>query len=304
MSFPSYIQYDAMDCGPTCLRMIAKHYGKEYSLDYLRQKSFITREGVSLLGISDAAEKIGFRTIGASLPYEQLREEAYFPCIVHWRQNHFIVVYDIKESRFKENGAETICVADPAHGLIKYTREEFLKGWLSHQKGDDEKGIALLLEPTPEFYKQENEEKSNKAATGLRFLFRYLSSYKKLIIQLILAMLLGSLLQLVFPFLTQSVVDFGINYRDMNFIYLLLAAQLMLLFSSTVVNFVRDWILLHIGSRINISLVSDFLIKVMKLPIAFFDTKMIGDLMQRINDNQRIQQFLTSATLSTLFSLF
>ncbi len=293
MTFPSFKQLDSMDCGPTCLRMIAKYYGKSYSLQGLREKSFITREGVSLLGISEAAENIGFKSVGVKISYEQLTEEAILPCIIHWKQRHFIVVYKIKKGH--------VLVADPAHGLIKYTEEEFLKGWLSTKSEDEEKGIALLLEPTADFYTQEGE-KTDK--THFAFLLNYLRPHKGLFIQLIIGMLLGSLLQLILPFLTQSVVDKGIGNQNLGFVYLVLIAQFVLIISRTTVEFLRNWILLHISTRINISLISDFLIKLMKLPIGFFDTKMIGDLMQRIGDHSRIQSFLTGSSLSILFSMF
>ncbi len=297
MAFPFYKQYDAMDCGPTCIRMIAKHYGRSYSLEFLRNQAFLTREGVSLLGISDAAERIGFRTIGVRVSFKQLCESP-LPCIVHWRQNHFVVVYKIRLKRgSKEDGF--VFVADPGHGLVKYTVKEFLNGWLSTKKEEEERGIALLLEPTPDFYNQEGE-KTDK--TRFSFILKYLRPYKKLIIQLFLGMLLGSMLQLIFPFLTQSIVDFGISNQSLSFVTLVLIAQLTLYISQTAVEFIRNWILLHLSTRINISIISDFLIKLMRLPIGFFDTKMIGDIMQRIGDHSRIQNFLTSTTLSTLFS--
>ena len=310
--FPYYHQLDAMDCGPTCLRMIAKHYGRHYSLETLRQKCFIGRSGVSLLGISTAAESIGFRTIGVHISFEQLCE-APMPCIVHWKQNHFVVVYDIQlrgnrtrstVETFHETSLQTpyegtVFVADPAQGLVKFTVKEFLSGWLStHSEGHDE-GIALLLEPTPDFYAAE-EEKPDK--TKFSFILQYLRPYKKLIVQLFLGMLLGTLLQLIFPFLTQSIVDYGIGNNKLSFVIVILIAQLTLYVAQTSVEFIRSWILLHISTRINISIISDFLIKLMKLPIGFFDTKMIGDIMQRIGDHSRIETFLTSTTLNTLFS--
>jgi len=296
MPFPYFKQLDAMDCGPSCIRMIAKYYGKNYSLQTLRDKSYITREGVSMLGISDAAEAIGFRSMGVRLTFEQLMSEAPLPCIAHWTQNHFVVVYKVKESR---KGQVYVHVADPARGLIKFTKEEFISGWANTKEGGEEKGLCLLLETTPDFYKAE-DEKLNKS--GFKFLFSYLRPYKKIIVQLILGLLLGSLLQLIFPFLTQSIVDKGINNQNLDFVTLIIIAQLVLIFSRTTVEFIRSWILLHLGTRINISLISDFLIKLMKLPVAFFDTKMIGDLIQRIGDHKRIENFLTSSTLNILFS--
>jgi ATP-binding cassette subfamily B protein len=296
MPFPYYRQLDAMDCGPTCLRMIAKYYGKTYSLQNLRDKSYITREGVSMLGISDAAEAIGFRSMGVRITFEQLMSEAPTPFVAHWNQNHFIVVYKITKKR---NGKVFVHVSDPGRGLIKFTKEEFMSGWANTKEGGEEKGLCLLLETTPDFYQTE-DEKINKS--GFKFLFSYLRPYKSIIVQLFLGLLLGSLLQLIFPFLTQSIVDKGINNQNIGFVTLIIIAQLVLIFSRTVVEFIRSWILLHLGTRINISLISDFLIKLMKLPVSFFDTKMIGDLIQRIGDHKRIETFLTSSTLNILFS--
>jgi ATP-binding cassette subfamily B protein len=246
--FPFFRQYDAMDCGPTCLRMVAKYYGKHFTTEFLREKSFITREGVSLLGISDAAEEIGMRTMGVRITFQQLKEEAPLPCIVHWDQNHFVVVYKIKR--------EKIYVADPAYGNLVYSEKEFKEHWLATIKEGEERGIGLLLQPTPEFY-QEKEEKISR--TGFRFVLNYLKPYRKLVIQLLLGFLLGSIILLVMPFLTQSVVDIGINNRDVGFIYLVLLAQLFLLIGKMSIEFIRSWILLHISTRINISIISDFL---------------------------------------------
>jgi ATP-binding cassette subfamily B protein len=299
-------QPDTMDCGATCLAMIAKYYGKNYTIQKLRAMCSASRAGVSMFGISDAAEKLGFKTLGVHKNFAQLVKEAPLPFIVHWRQEHFVVVYKVKLKKKKTtsnynlpNG--TIYVADPGHGLIKFTVQEFCNSWLSTKKEGEEEGIALLLEPTPAFYEQD-DEKSDK--TKLSFIFRYLKPYHKYIIQLFLGLLLGSLLQLIFPFLTQSIVDYGISNQNLSFVTLILIAQLVLFTSQTVVDFIRNWILLHITARINISMISDFLIKLMKLPIRFFDIKMIGDIMQRINDNSRIQNFLTSSSINTLFSFF
>ncbi|MGE0090557.1 MAG: peptidase domain-containing ABC transporter [Bacteroidales bacterium] len=295
MPFPFFQQLDAMDCGPSCLRMIAKHYGKNFTLQTLRDKSYITREGVSMLGISDAAEAIGFRSMGVRITFEQLLTEAPLPCIAHWKQNHFVVVYKISQ-RKKET---FVHVSDPARGLITFTKNEFVSGWENTREGGEDKGLCLLLETTPDFYNSD-DEKPNKS--GFKFLFSYLRPYKKLITQLVLGLILGSLLQLIFPFLTQSIVDKGINNQDLSFITLIIIAQLVLIFSRTIVEFIRSWILLHLGTRINISLISDFLTKLMKLPVSFFDTKMTGDLIQRIGDHHRIESFLTSSTLNILFS--
>jgi ATP-binding cassette subfamily B protein len=291
-SFPSYVQHDAMDCGPTCLRMIAKYYGKSWSLQTIRERSFTTRAGVSLLGISDAAETLGFRTIGVSVGYDKLLKEAPLPAIVHWKQIHFIVVYRITKNK--------VYVADPAYGLLTLSKEEFLAGWISTKTDGEPKGLALLLEPKPEFYAHEGE-KVNKKSFG--FLLSYLKPYRRFVFQLFIGMAAASLLLLVFPFLTQAIVDFGISNRDIPFIYLILIAQLVLVISRQSVDFIRGWILLHLSTRVNISLISDFLLKMMRLPISFFDTKMVGDLLQRIGDHRRIEHFLTGPSLDIVFSM-
>jgi ATP-binding cassette, subfamily B, bacterial len=291
LSFPFYKQLDAMDCGPTCLQMIARHYGKAFSLQFLREKSFISREGVSMLGVSDAAEGIGMRSLAVTATFEQLAEEIPLPCIAHWQQRHFVVVYKVKKNK--------VHVADPAHGLLSYSRQEFLSSWLNIKDKGLEAGHLLLLEPSPEFYKNEDEKNEKK---GFGFLYGYLAKYKKYLVQLFFGLLVGCVLQLIFPFLTQAIVDFGIGNQNIGFIYLILIGQLMLFFSRTAVEFIRSWILLHIGTRINISIISDFLIKLMKLPMHFFDSKMTGDILQRIQDHYRIENFLTSSTLSILFS--
>jgi ATP-binding cassette subfamily B protein len=296
--FPFTKQPDAMDCGPACVCMIAGHYGKKYTLDSLRQNSFIGKDGVSLLGISRAAEKIGFRTVGGRLTFEKLAEKALLPCIVHWNQEHFVVVYDIKKKR----NDYKISVADPGKGLLTYNKEEFCSCWVSTRTKGEEKGVALLLEPTQLFYEQESD--AVPSGNRLKFLGKYMLKYKHFFGQLILGLLIGSLLQLIFPFLTQAIVDTGINGKDIGFIWLILIAQLMLIFSRTAIDFIRRKILLHISTRINISLISDFFIKLMKLPMKFFDTKLLGDLLQRIEDHRRVEQFLTAQTLNLLFSVF
>ncbi len=294
MEFPFIHQPDAMDCGPTCLKMIAEHYGRHYSLDTLREKSFIGREGVSMLGISRAAEKIGMRTMGGRLTFGDLKEKAPLPCIVHWNQNHFVVVYGIKGKK--------VFVADPGKGLMTYTREAFCEHWLSTSTKGEDKGVALLLEPTRFFYESEGDAAPERGK--LNFLSGYFRPYRRYFLQLAFGLLLGSLLQLVFPFLTQSLVDTGIGHKDLGFVWTVLIAQLMLLLSRTAIDFVRRRILLHVGTRINISLVSDFFIKLMKLPMKFFDTKLVGDLLQRIDDHGRIERFLTVQTLNVVFSVF
>ena len=291
--FPFYRQYDTKDCGPTCLKIIAKHYKKTISIQQLRQLSETTRVGSSLLGLSEAGEDLGFRSLGIKVDLQRLLE-APLPCVLHWNKNHYVVLYKIKKNVFY--------TSDPAHGLLKYTKGEFIKHWIGNNADDDtEEGIALLLEPTPKFYNTNFEVKEKRM--GFRFLFKYLFKYKRFLWQLVIGLLAASLLQLIFPFLTQSVVDVGIKNQDLHFIYLILFAQLAVFLGRTAIEVVRSWILLHLSTRINISLVSDFFIKLMNLPIAFFDTRMTGDILQRINDHKRIERILTTSSLNVLFSM-
>lgn len=311
MRFPNYTQLDAMDCGPTSLRIVAQYYGRHYSLQNLRERCHLTREGVSLLGISDAAESIGFRTTGVKITWEQLRDQANMPCIVHWNQQHFVVVYKIARKR----GKWRVYVSDPASGLLEYSEEQFLKAWIQSrelpnrpQQGTSSlasadfpagftngKGIALLLEPTPAFYREKGDEDKR---LKLGYLLQYLRPYKSYLAQLALAMLTASILSLILPFLTQSVVDKGIGTGNLSFVVMMLVAQVVLTLSQLANNLIRSWLMLHMTVRISISLISDFLAKLMRLPIAFFDSKMVGDIMQRIDDYDRIQSFLTGSLLS------
>lgn len=274
--------------------MVSKHYGKTFSIERLRQLCETTREGSSLHFLADAAEKTGFRSLGVKINFEQLRDDAPLPAIVFWNKYHFVVVYKIKK--------DTVYVADPAHGYLTYPKDEFIKHWIGGNADEKtEEGIVLLLEPTPEL--QADETETNNPKKGFGFLYRYLFRYKKFLVQLVIGLLVGSCLQLIFPFLTQSIVDIGIQNQDLNFVYLILIAQLFLFLGRTSVEIIRGWILLHLSTRINISLISDFFIKLMRLPIAFFDVKMTGDILQRIRDHSRIEELLTSTSLNTLFSL-
>ena len=291
-SFVYYQQPDQMDCGPTCLRMIAKHYGKNFSLQKLRDLSGINRAGVSLLGISEAAEKIGFRANGARLDIELLNE-VELPLILHWNKNHFVVLYRIKNGRYY--------VADPGNGLITYSESEMMQYWIGKAYDGSLDGLGLMITPTAEFYEQQGD---GGKPLDLSYLLGYLKPHRSLVVQILVGLGVGSLLQLILPFLTQSVVDIGINTRNLNFIYIILIAQTMLVIGRMSVDFIRSWILLHISTRVNISILTDFLIKLMKLPISFFDTKMTGDIMQRMNDQKRIESFLTGSTLSVIFSMF
>lgn len=293
-------QRDAKDCGPTCLAMVAKCFGRSLDLKYIREITALSKEGVSLLGISKAAETIGLKSIGGRISFDTLVNEAPLPCIVHWEQNHFVVVYQVKKNR---KGQWRVHVADPAKGLLDYTKQEFCASWVSTKTYGEEKGVVLLLEPTSFFYKQ-GDAVPMPAQNRLQFLWSYLSKYRRFFTQLILGLLFGSLVQLIFPFLTQAVVDTGIEGKDIGFVWLVLLAEMMLLFSRTAIDFIRSKILLHISTRINISLISDFFVKLMKLPMHFFDVKLMSDLLQRIEDHRRVERFLTSSSLSLLFSFF
>ena len=286
-------QHDAMDCGPTCLRMVARHHGKVFSLERMRQLAHVDREGVSLLGIAEAAQSVGFRTRAYKISFDTFRNDLILPAIVHWSQNHFVVVHKVTRRH--------VHVADPASGPVKYTHAEFLRHWGQETDADgDPVGIALELEPTVDFYETEEDEDR----PGFGFLWNYVRRHKRLIAQLLLGLVLGSALMLVLPFLTQAMVDIGIGNRDLDFIYVILVAQLVLFAGMISVEYIRSWILLHIGTRTNIALKSDFLIKLLKLPLGFFDTKFIGDILQRINDHNRVEAFLRSSVLNTVFSLF
>lgn len=298
--FPLYPQHETTDCGPACLRMVAAYYGKSYSLGDLRDLCCMSRNGVSLLAISEAAEKIGFNTVGIQFSLKQLVKEMVSPCILHWNQKHFVVLYKIKKKR-KEY---FFYIADPVGKKAIYTEKEFTRCWYCSQVRGEETGILLSLVPAPLFYEKQEGKKTKTLKHNLFFLTSYLRPYKGLISQLFLGLLAGSFFQLILPFLTQSIVDYGITEQNLSYIYLILLAQLAFTLGNTAIDFIRGWILLHIGTRINVSLISDYLIKLMKLPIAFFDSKMTGDLLQRINDHSRIQYFLTNSGLFTLFSLF
>lgn len=292
--FPFYKQLDSADCGAACLRMVAMHYGRHYTFEYLRQLSYLDREGVSLSGISDAAEKIGLRTLGVKVGFRRLGDDIPLPCVAHWQQDHFVVVYRVKDGK--------VYVADPKVGKIQYDEQDFMNNWLSDVVNTEPQGVLLLFETTSEFYQKEGEVRQSMPS-GLVFLWPYMNQYRKLVVQLLIGLIVGSLIQLAFPFMMQALVDKGVQLNDINFVYLILIAQGMLFVGQMAVEFIRGWILLHIGARVNISFVSDFLIKLMRLPMSFFDSRMTGDLLQRIYDNERVERFLTSSSLQTLFSI-
>lgn len=292
MSFPITFQHDSMQCGIACLQMICKHFGREYSLDFLSKLCFATNEGVSLLGIDDAANKLGLKTLCVKASMDEL-DKISLPAILHWNQKHFVVLYKIKKGR-------KYYIADPGKGLTAYTNEEMREYWLS----TNSKGVAMMLEPTPHFYDTKNASGvGEKEIHSFRFLYGYVRRYYKYFWMIAVGLALGSIIQLVLPFLTQAIVDKGIKHQDLNIILLILFGQLMLTISRTFIDFLRRWILLRISMKINISLISDFFIKLLKLPMSFFDTKLLGDLMQRMNDHGRVNNFLTQNVLNIVFSL-
>jgi ATP-binding cassette subfamily B protein len=293
MPFPYVKQPDAMDCGPACLKMIAGFYGRNYSIETLRKKCYITKDGVSFLGLSEAAESLGFRTVGVKITLSMLEENVPLPCIIHWRQRHFVVIHKIKNN--------IVHIADPAIGPVKLSKDELIRNWASSKMEDQPAGLVLIIEPTPSLYQAEGEHENRR---GFSFLLKYIRLYRKYFLQLILGLFLGSCIQLILPFLTQSVIDIGLNNNDIGFIYLILFAQLALIIGRMSVEFIRGWLLLHIGSRVNVAVISGFLGKLMSLPVSFFETRLTGDILQRIDDNRRIEEFLTSASLTMLFSFF
>ena len=290
--FPNYRQLDQMDCGPTCIKIVSKYYKKDFSIEYLRRKSHITKEGVSALDIIDAAEGIGMKALGLSCDFETLTEQVPLPAIAFWRQGHFCVIYKVDKKH--------VYVSDPAFGRVKYTLEKFKEGWITDKENDE--GLAILLEPSNDFYQE--QEESRQQDGFLNILYQYVKPYYRLIIQLFFGLIASSLIQLVFPFATQAVVDYGINYENISFIWLVLLAQITLFISRSAVRIIQDWLLLHLGMRVNINLLSDFLFKMMSLPISFFDSKMIGDLLRRVEDHRRVEDFITNQTLSILFATF
>ncbi len=296
-SFECIMQHDSMECGIACLAMVCNYYGKNFSFNYLDAVCHSTTEGISMLGLSDAASTLGLHSVGAKVGIKEL-SDLPLPCILHWNQNHFVVLYKVKKGK-------KFYVADPGKGLVNYNLEEFKSHWISTKSNGEDKGIAMFPEPTPAFYsnKGDNGKLKEKNPRSFRFLFGYVKKYRKYFGQIVLGLVVGSLLQLVLPFLTQSIVDVGIKNQNIGFIWLILLGQLMLTFSRTAIDFIRRWLLLHISMRVNISLVSDFFIKLLKLPMSFFDSKLVGDLMQRMNDHSRVNNFLTNQTLSITFAM-
>lgn len=292
-SFPHYRQHDVMDCGPTCLQIISKFYGKLFNIEKIRSSSQIGKTGVSLLGISKAAETLGIQAVGGNITFEKLVEQATLPCIVHWRKNHFVVVYKIRRNK--------VYISDPASGLHTYTREEFLNNWAYTTIHNKAAGIVMLLSPTPAFYQTEEDEQVENLGIGQ--LLSHVLQYKALLWQLLAGLVVGSMIQLLLPFLTKGLVDVGIKGNDLNFVYVLLLGQLLVALGQTSVELLRGWILLHITARVNVAVLSDFLHKLLRLPLSFFDTKLTSDILQRIEDHKRVEALLTNSSLNTLFSM-
>lgn len=292
MAFKNYIQHYIMDCGPTCLKMIAKFHGRSISLDTLREKIKVSKHGVSLFGVKEVAKSLGLETEGLSLSLDQL-EETMLPVMAHWQQNHFLIVYKIKKNK--------VYVSDPAKGNRIYTREEFIRSWSSYNLDGIPQGIVLTFEPTERFYQLTNEREFGNSM-GIMHLVSLYAQYKKDIYFVLAAIGLSSGLQFMFPFLTQLIVDRGISTKDIGIVGMVLFAQFSLLVGRLFIEYMRSWMLLYIGSKINVTILSEFLIKLLKLPISFFDTKMSGDILQRLNDQRRIQDFLTGPALDLLFS--
>ncbi|MFT6331059.1 MAG: ATP-binding cassette subfamily B protein [Bermanella sp.] len=288
-NFPMIRQLDVMDCAPTCVKMLCQFYGKQISLHKLRESCSKGQQGVSLYGIHKACEELGFKTLPAKLNVDTFVKQARLPCIVHWKGDHFVVVYKIKRN--------VIYIADPGIGKLRLSLKQFKEFWT---QGKDH-GIALFAEPTEKFYQQDNDNPPSK--NGLNRLLSHLFRFKKFLGQLGLGALLGSVLNLIFPFLTQALVDHGIGNRDVNFVYAILIAQLVLFVSRTSTEFIRGWIMVHMGTRINIAVISEFLMKLMRLPLSYFNSRNLGDVLQRVADHSKIEEFLTSHSINIVFSL-
>lgn len=291
VDFPVFRQLDQMDCGAACIKMLTEFFGKEYDLEYLRQISFLQRDGTSLGGLSGALSKLGIESVGIKADFQELISEIPLPAIAHWEGNHFIIIYKISR--------KSIYVSDPAYGRVKYRYSEFIDKWA---KAGNNLGVLLLVEPTDRFFGEEPAD--IEKPKGMAFLFDYLNPYKEYINQLLLGLLIAATIQLMLPFLTQSLVDYGINYEDFGFINLILLSQFFLFLTRSVSEVFRDWILLYISTRVNIQMLSDFFDKLLRLPLSYFESKSTGDFMQRIYDHQRIDEFLTGRGLNMPFDIF
>lgn len=284
-------QMDSQDCGPSCLKMIAKYYGRYYSLQYMRDKCGITKEGVSIRDLSVGAEAIGLKTLAIRCTLEDVVDRVPLPGIAFWKQSHFVVVYKVN--------SKYVWVADPMKGKVKYTHTDFAAGWIPK---DEREGVLLCVETTVDFASNEVEKQQRR--DSLWAILAYFYPYRRNFFLIFVVMLIVTLLQAVLPFISKAVIDVGIKTSDTNFINMILVGNVVILVSVMVFNVIRDWILMHITARVNIALISDYLIKLMKLPITFFETKLVGDILQRAHDHERIRSFIMNNSLSLIFSIF
>lgn len=296
--FPIYYAHDSVDCGPTCIKMVSQYYGRFFSNEYLGQISFLSRDGVSLQSLKEASETIGFTALPVKLSYEELIKHAPFPCILHWNQDHFVVLYKISKNIFSGDGARSaFIIGDPADGLITIDEETFIKCWLT---GTNKKGATLLLHPTDVFY---DHPIRKGRANRFRMSFAYLYPHKKILLQVVFTFLIGSLISLAFPLLMQILIDQGVNGKNISIVYLVLLSQVLLFAGDTVLGNIRSWLLMYVGTRVSFMIISDFLHKLFRLPIRFFDSKKLGDFSQRIDDHHKIERFLTGSVLHSCFSI-
>lgn len=296
--FPVHLQHDSIDCGAACLTMVSTFYGRKLTQETLRELCHTTRIGVSMLAMSRAAEQLGFRTTATRMSLSEIIKKQPFPCILHWNQEHFVVLYRISYGFFSKRRTY-FHIADPVFGRAIFTKDDLKEHWLSTVSEGKEKGVVLALEPTNLFFDQKDDAPTRQ---GFRRLSSYFIRYKLYFTQIGIGILIGSLLQLIFPFLTQAIVDIGIGNRNLSFIYLVLLAQSMLILSRTAVEYVKRWLLLHVSVRINLSLISDFFVKLMKLPMRYYDTRSFGDILQRLSDHERVEAFITTRSLQAIFS--
>lgn len=290
------LQHDAMQCGIACLSMVFGHYGRNYSIEYLEQFAQADSEGMSLLGLAQTAENLGLHAVSGRSNIMALKN-APLPAILHWNQNHYVVL-----DKISRNGKK-FRILDPGAGAISYTEDEFKKGWISTNSNGEEKGVVMFLTPTPQLFQNKSNTDNYTEKRSFSFLFNYLKQYKLLFSQIFIGLIVGCLIQLALPFLMQAVVDRGIETQDIPLIWLILIGQMVLIVSATAIDFIRRRLLLHISMGINISLISDFFIKLLRLPMRFFDVKQTGDILQRIEDHERVENFLTGKTLNAAFSL-